>query len=94
MAYDLVFDAAQKPPALWFPARGLLAVGLALALWRFRRVGVIRRLGGGEVGVALGLTIAVAWTTLATVTADASGAFSYDDTAATAPKKFYRVAYP
>ncbi len=34
------------------------------------------------------------WTTLATVTADASGAFSYNDTAATGSRKFYRIAYP
>ncbi len=34
------------------------------------------------------------WTTLATVTADGSGAFQYDDTNATGAKKFYRVAYP
>lgn len=34
------------------------------------------------------------WTTLATVTADASGAFTYDDTGATDPRKFYRVVYP
>lgn len=36
----------------------------------------------------------VTWTTLATVTADSSGAFQYDDTSVTGGKKFYRVSLP
>jgi hypothetical protein len=34
------------------------------------------------------------WTTLTTVAADSNGAFQYDDTNATGPRKFYRAAYP
>jgi hypothetical protein len=34
------------------------------------------------------------WTTLTSVTADADGAFGFDDTQASATEKFYRIAYP
>ncbi len=34
------------------------------------------------------------WATLATVTADATGGLTFDDFNATAPRKFYRLAYP